>query len=337
VGSLLIAAVFLGLYGYYRRRDQRLLRNGVFLVATAWFALNGIVSLVAATVPGGSWVPVAILALTPLAIVVLAVFLIGNGVTMIRAERRSLGNLLSLIAGIAIFALPVLALGLVLSRNPVAVGAAALLFFLCSYLGAAFVVFLVYSWVYGRTSNDIVPSVVVVLGSRLINGQVPPLLRSRLDKALVLYQQGRAAGQAPLLIPSGGQGDDESRAEGEAMAEYLLSHGAEPADVRAELAARNTEQNLVLSAAVQDAAGRSGPVLVVTNNYHVLRTAVLARRIGSDAQVVGSPTARYYVPSAFLREFVAVLVEQRTLHLALCLPFVALTALLIVAIYRQGA
>ena len=53
----------------------------------------------------------------------------------------------------------------------------------------------------------------------------------------------------------------------------------------------------------------------MTNNYHVLRTAVLARQTGTDTQVVGSPTARYYVPSAFLREFVAVVVEHRRLHL----------------------
>ncbi|MET1006326.1 MAG: YdcF family protein [Propionibacteriaceae bacterium] len=334
--SLLIAAVFLGLYAYYRRRDRRLLRNGVFLLATIWFGVTGVLGIVAAAVPGISWISLLVLALTPLAVIVLAVFLIGNGLTMIRSERRSLGNLMSLIAGIAIFALPVLALVLVLSRNPLAVGAAALLFFLCSYLGVVFGVFLFYSWVYGRTSQEIIPATVVVLGSRLINGEVPPLLRSRLDEALVLYRRGQAAGRPPLLIPSGGHGPDEVRPEGAAMAEYLIDHGADPQDVRPEEQARNTEQNLVLSAAVQDASGREGPVLVVTNNYHVLRTALLARRVGSDAQVVGAPTARYYVPSAFLREFVAVLVEHKRVHLALCLPFVALTTFLVIAIFRQG-
>ena len=88
----------------------------------------------------------------------------------------------------------------------------------------------------------------------------------------------------------------------------------------------------MLSAAVQEAAGRPGPALAVTNNYHVLRTAVLARRIGSDTQVVGAPTARYYVPSAFLREFVAVVVEHRRLHLLLVLPFVALTVVGLTAV-----
>ena len=117
----------------------------------------------------------------------------------------------------------------------------------------------------------------------------------------------------------------------EAAVEFLLEHGADPDDVRPEVQARNTHQNLVLSAAVQQQAGRPGPVVAVTNNYHVLRTAVLARRIGSDTQVVGSPTARYYVPSAFLREFVAVVVEHRRLHLLLVVPFAALIVVGMVA------
>ena len=183
-----------------------------------------------------------------------------------------------------------------------------------------FVVFLVYSVVYGRTAQRTRPAALVVLGSRIIDGRVPPLLRSRLDRALALYRRAAAEGRPPLLIPSGGQGDDETRAEGAAMAEYLLAQGADPADVRPEVQARNTRENLLLSAAVQQEAGRPGPALAVTNNYHVLRAAILARELGSDTQVVGAPTARYYVPSAFLREFVAVVVEHRRLHLLLVVP-----------------
>ena len=186
---------------------------------------------------------------------------------------------------------------------------------MCAYAGVVFVAFLVYSVVYGRMQHRVQPAALVILGSRVIDGRVPPLLASRLDRALQLYRKQAATGPAPLLIPTGGKGDDETRAEGAAMAEYLLAHGADPADVRPEVEARNTRENLLLSAAVQAEAGRPGPALAVTNNYHVLRTAVLARQTGTDTQVVGSPTARYYVPSAFLREFVAVVVEHKRLHL----------------------
>ena len=333
VASLWVGAVFGVLYVVFRTRDRRLLRNGVFLVAGVWFVLWGVLTLLATAVPGFGVLVVLVLSLVPLAVLVLAVFAIANGVTVIRAEGLSRATALSLVAGIALLVLPAVALGLVLTRHPVGIVAAAILFFVCSYAGVVFVSFLAYSLVYGRMNHRVRPAALVVLGSRVFDGRVPPLLASRLDRALQLYRTYGATGPAPLLIPTGGKGDDETRSEGAAMAEYLLAHGADPADVRPEVQARNTRENLVLSAAVQQEAGRPGPALAVTNNYHVLRTAVLARQVGSDTQVVGSPTARYYVPSAFLREFVAVVVEHRRLHLLLVVPFVALTVIGFTVLY----
>jgi len=49
----------------------------------------------------------------------------------------------------------------------------------------------------------------------------------------------------------------------------------------------------------------------------VLRAAMLSRRLGNPAQASGARTARYYWPSAMLREFVALLVGRRHLHLVL--------------------
>lgn len=327
--SLTLAAIFLALYLYFRNKDRRLLRNGLFLLATGWFALVGVLNLLALVVPGFEYVLVGLLLLAPLAVLVVAAFLIGNGVTVVRAEGRSLATALSLLLGLALIALPVVAVLLVRVGGEVGLGIAALLFFACSYVGVFFLVFLAYAFAYGRMTHDLRPSALVILGSRIIDGRVPPLLRSRLDKALEIYRATKATGPAPLLIPSGGQGEDETRAEGDAMAEYLLEQGVDPADVRPEVRARNTRENLLLSQVVQAEAGREGPILAVTNNYHVLRAAILARRIGSDAEVVGSPTARYYVPSAFLREFVAILVQYRWMHVVVAVPFAGLTGLLL--------
>jgi uncharacterized SAM-binding protein YcdF (DUF218 family) len=336
VSSLLIALVFAGLYAWSRRRDPRLLRNGLFFVASLWFALWGVLTALASASPTFGLAVIVILALTPLTVVVLAGFAIANGVTVIRAEGLSLATSLSLLAGVGLLVLPAVMVALVLTRNGYAIATAALLFFVASYLGVVFIGFLVYSLVYGRTAQQTRPAVLVVLGSRIIDGRVPPLLRSRLDTALDVYRRDRLTGPAPLLIPSGGQGADESRSEGEAMAEYLIAQGADPADVRPETRAVNTRENLLLAREIQAAAGRPGPVLAVTSNYHVLRAAVLAREVGSDAQVIGSPTARYYVPSAFLREFVAVLVQQRRAHLLIVLPFLALTAIAVTTLRLVG-
>lgn len=280
-----------------------------------------------------SLIPLVLMALVPLAVLTVAAALIHNGTVMARHEGRSPGNLLSLTLGLLLLVLPVLALLLVLTLNPWAIGLGALLFFLCSYFGVVFVVFLSHAVAYGRMPAPTKPAGIVVLGSRLINGSVPPLLRSRLDKALAIYER---TAPRPLLIPSGGQGRDEAQTEGAAMAEYLVHAGAEPSDVMVEDRAVDTEENLRFSARIFAESGRSGPLLVVTSNYHVLRAALLARGLKIDAEVLGSPTARYYLPSAFLREYVAVLVEHKWLHLVLCLPFIAFTALLIRTILAQA-
>ncbi|MGN5732632.1 YdcF family protein [Arthrobacter psychrochitiniphilus] len=327
--SLFLAAILAATYVYLRRKDARMLRNGIVLVAACWFTLTGVADILSQWFPWTALITLSIVALTPLAVIVLAGFLISNGVTMLRREGRSIGNLLSLLAGIALLGLPVLAVLLVATLNPVAIGFAALLFSLCSYFGVVFVVFLAYAVAYGRMKHTVEPDSVVILGSQIIDGTVPPLLRSRLDKGLAMYREALSpngpARTAPLLIPSGGQGANESRPEGEAMAEYLLMAGAPAGHVVAEDKAASTAENLQFSAAVARERGKGGAMVVVTNNYHVLRAALLSRKLGLDAQVVGSPTARYYLPSAFLREFAAILREHKKLHLILCVPFVALS------------
>ncbi|KQM13455.1 hypothetical protein ASF83_17055 [Plantibacter sp. Leaf171] len=333
---LLPAVVFAVLYLASRRRDARRLRNGVFLVAAIACGLVALLTEASRTTP----FTVLLAAFGAVLLVgVLAVLLIGNGITMIRLEGRSLGNLLSLFAGVAILVLPVLAvllvLGLDLSSLPswaaillVAVGV--LLGFACFYAAATFAAFGVYSLVYSRFRHTVTPDVVVILGSGLIDGQVPPLLRSRLDLALRIHRAARPGTRRPLLIPSGGQGEDEPRPEGVAMAEYLIANGAEPADVLPETESTSTRENLLRSRELQESSGRDGDTLVVTNNYHVLRAALLARSIGSDAQVIGSPTAAYYVPSAFLREYVAIMVEHRALNGLAIAGAAALVALAVV-------
>ena len=109
------AAVFAVLYVASRRRDARRLRNGVFLVSAIACALVALLSEASRTTP----FTVLLAAFgTVLLVGVLGVLLVGNGITMLRLEGRSLGNLLSLFAGVAILVLPVLAVLLVLGAHP---------------------------------------------------------------------------------------------------------------------------------------------------------------------------------------------------------------------------
>jgi len=324
---LIVGAVFLVCYLAARRRDPRLLRNGVFLTAAVLFGGLGAL-LVAAEYNPLALAALGLLALAlPISVLVFGGALIANGITMLRREGRSLGNQLSLLAGVLVFALPVLAVLITRWFGLVGLSIAALIAVASAYASAAFVSFAVYSVVYGRMRHGVAPAAIVVHGAGLRkDGSVTPLLRGRLDRALQAYAGETARGHRPLIVPSGGQGVDEVRSEAAAMAEYLRAQAVPEDDIILEDRSTTTRENIERSVVLLREWGHAGPILLVTSDYHVLRTASLAHRLGIDAQVVGSQTARYYVPSAFLREFVALLVEHRWVTVIALGPFVVLVA-----------
>lgn len=127
------------------------------------------------------------------------------------------------------------------------------------------------------------------------------------------------------LVVSGGRGADESVAEGDAMAGWLRERGVPGELVRTEDRATTTAENLTFSAALLAADGVAPPYLIATSNYHAPRAALLARDLGVDAQAVGGRTAWYYLPSAYLREFAAVLRMRLAWVIVAMLPAVGIT------------
>ncbi|MFW0771717.1 YdcF family protein [Paenarthrobacter nitroguajacolicus] len=331
--NLVLGLLFSGLFLASFQSDRRRLRNGVLLLVAAWFLLQALLEFLIDLNPWFEWLNLVVLVVPVVSIFVFAGFLIANGVTMVRREGPGITSFLPIAVGLAVFLAPVVAFLFVLSGQPVLAGIAALAFFLCSYLGCAFVVFLGYAVVYSRMRFSPNPAAVIVLGSGLINGKVPPLLAARLNKALEIYDGGTPA--KPVLVPSGGQGPDEPRPESTAMKEYLVAKGAAATDVLEENQATTTRENLAYSVALLADKGIHGPLLVCTNNYHVLRAALLSRRQRINAEVIGAPTARYFVPSAFLREFVAVMRDNRLTNIILCLPMFGIALLITVALMNS--
>ena len=62
----------------------------------------------------------------------------------------------------------------------------------------------------------------------------------------------------------------------------------------------------------------------MTSNYHVFRAAIIARRLRLNGQVTGARTAGYYLPSATLREFIAVFLSYKVVHLGICALIIVL-------------
>ncbi len=256
-----------------------------------------------------------------IALLSVPLFLVINGVLMIRREGHRLANLLSLLLGILIGAgelasftaviLPEVAgsrweIGGFLFRV-----SRLSMFFSVSviYFSTVFVVFMLYC-----VFLQIIPwkrnfDYVIVLGAGLLQGErVSRLLSDRLDKAIEICNRNSVP---PVLIPSGGKGADEKISEAEAMERYLLDKGI-PADrIIKEDQSVSTFENLKNSKTIIDAQPGSRKTVLVTSNYHVYRALRYCRKVGLKCTGVGSHVALYYWPSAIIREFAAVHAEKK--------------------------
>ena len=139
-------------------------------------------------------------------------------------------------------------------------------------------------------------------------GGLLPLLKGRTNRAIrFAWDQERASGKPAHYIPSGGQGKDEIMSEGSAMEMYLISHGAEQYEVFPEKASVNTYENMLFSKKIIDKIQPASKVCFVTSDYHVLRSGLLAKQVGIDAEGLGSKTKWYFWPNGLAREIIAIL------------------------------
>ncbi|XGU18488.1 hypothetical protein ACETU7_22090 [Rhodococcus sp. 3Y1] len=99
---LLIGLALLGFCGYRFRQDRRRLSNGVYLLLGLIFTGLWMLQSGAPGTEVPSFVIATIALLSPLLVLMLAGFLIVNGVTMLRREGFSVANLLSLVAGLGL-------------------------------------------------------------------------------------------------------------------------------------------------------------------------------------------------------------------------------------------
>ncbi len=239
---------------------------------------------------------------------------------MVRNEGRRPANLLSLLAGLGILGLVALFGAALATRSPALIRGAGAAFLVADYVSFLFACFVGYALGYGRLPVRRDVDFVVVLGCGLTSGsRVPPLLASRLERGRELYASQAAEGNPPVVITSGGQGPRERLPEARAMADYLIQRGIPGDRIECEERSRNTEQNLRFSKAIMQERIPGYRCVVVTSNFHVLRAAITARRTGVNGQMVGSPTAAYFWPTATIREFAAVFLSHKVVNLGICL------------------
>lgn len=146
---------------------------------------------------------------------------------------------------------------------------------------------------------------VIVLGAG-VNGDTPSRsLRERLDAALDYLNAYPDA----IAILSGGQGNGENLSEAQCMHRWLTGHGISPSRLRMEEQATSTRENIRFSLDRIEAETGVRPtrVAVVSNEYHLLRASLLARR--EQVELLGYPaasTSPAYFCNMLLREICGV-------------------------------
>ena len=262
----------------------------------------------------------------------LMIFSFINARILFKKEGRSLRNSLTLAVGIGILGLFILSFFQIQDHLPEQLGFLFTFSYFCIYyISFFFIEFFVSSMLYQVYFPKHDKDFIIVLGSGLINGdEVPPLLQSRVNKALAFYyKQKEKTGKRAKIIFSGGQGPNETVSEAKAMANFAFRKGLPEEDSILEDQSINTAENMRFSKQkMEEYTSADYQAVYVTNNFHLLRAGIYAKRAGLKAQGIGSKTAFYFWPNAFIREFIAYIVLYRKIHiLIISMVFLFLTAL----------
>lgn len=263
----------------------------------------------------GSWYALGLVFLAIVVIAGVSVFLIWSGVVLLAKEGVSMAHSLSLALGLAIVGYIVLTVVAAVSGDNQLVAYLLMLIGPIFTFGFTLFAYLVYSGAYGLWARHWARpgEVVVVLGSGIIGERVPPLLARRLDLGVQMYDKSRRVWDSPVMVVSGGKGSDEQIPEAEAMARYLatLPKTQPGGELILEDQSVSTEQNLAFTKTIVTERRIDGPWMVVTSDFHAFRAAMLLSKQGTRGNAVGARSARYFWPSAKLREFIAILAANR--------------------------
>lgn len=166
--------------------------------------------------------------------------------------------------------------------------------------------FLMSSLIYQFNKPKMNQDFIIVLGSGLIGDKVPPLLASRIDKAINFYNQQSKVSYPPKIIFSGGQGCDEKISEALGMQLYAIDKGIPIEDTILEDKSVSTLENMKFSQNIMNILNpNSYNSIFITNNFHLFRAGIYAKLSGLKSQGVGAKTAKYFLPNAIIREYIA--------------------------------
>jgi uncharacterized SAM-binding protein YcdF (DUF218 family) len=127
---------------------------------------------------------------------------------------------------------------------------------------------------------------IVVLGAAQYNGRPSPVLKARLDHALVLYKQGLAE----AIITTGSYGQDPNFSEAEVGRKYLVQRGVPITNILTEQGSGTTYDSIQAASGLLKAKGWR-TALVVSDGFHLFRVKQMFADNGVVAYTSPAPNS----------------------------------------------
>jgi uncharacterized SAM-binding protein YcdF (DUF218 family) len=141
---------------------------------------------------------------------------------------------------------------------------------------------------------------IVILGAAINT----PALYNRSLEALRLYEEGKA----PLMVLSGGRISDKDISEATYMQRSMQKNTSKPLNLILEDRSHSTYENIKNT---REKIGSGKSLVIVSDEYHLARAVIMAKRIGFGPIYWSSPNPTYYKKSElayyYMREIFAMI------------------------------
>jgi uncharacterized SAM-binding protein YcdF (DUF218 family) len=152
-------------------------------------------------------------------------------------------------------------------------------------------------WSTGRGDQARTVDAIVVMGAAQYDGRPSPQLQARLDHAAALY----AAGEAPLVVVTGGNQPGDRFTEASASTRYLTAHGVPRSAIVEENTGHSTWESLDHVRGLLQPKG-ANRILIVTDPYHSLRSRLIAQELEFTAYTSPTRTSPVHGTTALGKE-----------------------------------
>ncbi|MGA7645003.1 MAG: YdcF family protein, partial [Terriglobales bacterium] len=143
--------------------------------------------------------------------------------------------------------------------------------------------------------------VIAIFGAAEYAGHPSPVYKARLDHGYELFEKG----MAPVVITTGGAGQDPDFSEGGVGRDYFLRRGIPEQALSAETQGSDTAHSAARVANIMRANGMHS-CIAVSDAYHVFRIRALLEHEGVQVELAPRPESR---PHSWWERFVAVMRE----------------------------